>query len=53
MLTNVGITYTSSEGNEIFDKVTHTERRFVVMLGSHSRFGFFTKPNSSSPTARQ
>jgi len=42
MLTNVGITYKSSEGNIEFDKVTHTERRFVVMLGSHSRFGFFT-----------
>jgi hypothetical protein len=41
-LTNVGITYKSSDASGVFDEVTHTERRLVFMLGSHSRFGFFT-----------
>jgi hypothetical protein len=41
-LTNVGITYKASDASGVFDKVSHVERRFVVMLGSHTRFGFFT-----------
>jgi len=41
-LTNVGITYKASDAAGVFDEVTHTERRFVVMIGSHSRFGVFT-----------
>jgi len=42
MLTNVGITYKSSDANGVFDQVTQTERRFVAMFGSSTRFGFFT-----------
>jgi hypothetical protein len=41
-LTNVGITYKASDASGVFDKVSHVERRFVAMIGSHSRFGFFT-----------
>lgn len=41
-LTNVGITYKSSDAMGVFDRVTQTERRLVVMFGSHSRFGVFT-----------
>ena len=41
-LTNVGITYKSSDANGVFDKVSHTERRLVFMFGSHTRFSFFT-----------
>jgi hypothetical protein len=41
-LTNVGITYKSSDASGVFDQVSHTERRLVFMFGSHTRFGFFT-----------
>jgi hypothetical protein len=42
VLTNIGINYEASDGDGVFDRVTFTERRFVVYIGSHSRFGFFT-----------
>jgi hypothetical protein len=42
MLSNVGITYKSSDSGGVFDKVTHTERRLTFMFGSHTRISFFT-----------
>lgn len=41
-LTNIGITYKSSDASGVFDEVSHTERRLVFLFGSHTRFGFFT-----------
>lgn len=40
--TNYGYTYKAHSGGSVVDKVSFTERRFVVFFGSHSRFGPFT-----------
>jgi hypothetical protein len=42
MLSNVGITYKSSDSGGVFDKVSHVERRLTFMFGSHTRISFFT-----------
>jgi hypothetical protein len=42
MLSNVGITYKSSDSSGVFDKVSHVERRLTFMFGSHTRISFFT-----------
>jgi hypothetical protein len=41
-ITNYGYTYKASDSVGVYDKVNHTERHFEVLIGSHSRFSFFT-----------
>jgi hypothetical protein len=42
ILTNYGYTYKASDGDGVFDEVSHTERHFYGFIGSHSRWGAFT-----------
>jgi hypothetical protein len=42
LFTNYGYTYESKDSKGVFDKVNHTERWFELLIGSQSRFSFFT-----------
>lgn len=42
LFTNYGYTYQTSDSVGLVDEVSHTQRRFVGMLGSQSRFGAFS-----------
>lgn len=42
IFTNYAYTYETSDSIGRVDQVSHTERRFIGMLGSQSRFGAFT-----------
>jgi hypothetical protein len=42
MLTNYGYTFKTTAGGQPLDQVDHTEREFIVFLGSYSRWGAFT-----------
>jgi hypothetical protein len=42
IFTNYALTYRASDSSGTFDRVSHTERRIVAYIGSHTRFGFFT-----------
>jgi len=42
IFTNYGFTYKASDSGGVFDRVSHTERHFAVLFGSHMRIGFFT-----------
>jgi hypothetical protein len=41
-LTNYGYRYETSDAKGVIDRVTFTERRLQLFVGSHSRFGPFT-----------
>jgi hypothetical protein len=42
LFTNYSYTYQASDSIGVFDKVNHTERWFELLIGSQSRFSFFT-----------
>jgi len=42
MLTNYGYTFKTTAGGQPLDQVDHTEREFIVFLGSYARWGAFT-----------
>lgn len=42
LFTNYGYTYEAKDDRGVYDKVNHTERWFELLIGSQTRFSFFT-----------